>query len=447
MNIELTAEAQPAERTASLPWISFLVIGAVFFYTGHHVKYTAYFAESGVEGYIVNEEQALEIMTRFEEGSARNAVAYVALGAAGLLWFALWRRNQLVVNGLCGGFVLLFIGWSFLSATWADVPIITLKKLAILGMLCLAIAGVLRRFSDRDIVFLILLTTGAYLILGVGSEIALGSFRPWVSGYRFSGTCHPNGQGLNCAMLFLTALYGMTREERHRRLLVAIAVAAFTFLLLTKSRTCLMATLMTVVFYRLLLASWLTTPALLCLIAAIICFAHIFADTLAPVLGKAVLLGRTDTAIDHAKTFTGRTELWGDIVSTHVPRHPILGFGYNSFWSAENTFDIADSVGWIAGYAHSAYLDLMLGLGLVGLLAYVIAHVMCVRNALAYYGLTRDPVYPFYWSIIVFSLCCGLMESTFLFSSMPTFLAMLVVARLAFQPPPEASAEEEAQGA
>ena len=188
-------------RVEMIPWFSLLLIAAVFFSTIHDVRYTRYFAERGITGYIVTQEEAEQIMTGFEQGQLRNAIAYLILGLFGAASLGLGARKHLRVKGLSSALVIFFICWSFLSLFWADNVPSTAKKLVILAMLCIAIAGVLKRFSDLDILLLTFFGLGAYVAIGVFSEVALGSFRPWIGGYRFSGTCHPNGQALDCALL------------------------------------------------------------------------------------------------------------------------------------------------------------------------------------------------------------------------------------------------------
>jgi exopolysaccharide production protein ExoQ len=70
---------------------------------------------------------------------------------------------------------------------------------------------------------------------------------------------------------------------------------------------------------------------------------------------------------------TGRTELWG-LVTGVILRRPILGYGYSSFWggASPGSDDIARQIGWAPEYSHNGYLELVLNLGLIGLLLFVI---------------------------------------------------------------------------
>ncbi len=74
-------------------------------------------------------------------------------------------------------------------------------------------------------------------------------------------------------------------------------------------------------------------------------------------------------------TLTGRTQLWTVILRLIWDR-PLLGWGYSAMWLPNDdlTLVISDAVGWTPPQAHNAFLEVTLGLGIVGL-ATVIAFV------------------------------------------------------------------------
>ena len=425
-----------AVRVEKIPWFSLLVIASIFFYTMHDVRYTRYFAERGSSGYVVTEEEAQQIMTGFEKGQLRNAVAYLALAVFGALSLAIGTQNRFRVKDLLSGAVIFFMCWAFLSIFWAENRASTFNKLAILGLLCVGIAGVLKRFSDRDLVLLVFYGIGAYVAIGLLSEVAMGSFKPWISGYRFSGTCHPNGQALDCGLL-LFAAWTLYRSDK-RRVYLAVAVAAFVLLVLTKSRTSIAGVLFAPVALWSLGSTRTHKAALAAFAGTAICFLLLIADVAMPALQRGATLGRADTDV-HAASLSGRADLWREIVDGYVSQRPVLGYGYNSFWTVEHVNSVSDAVGFIPGNAHSAFLDVLLGLGMFGFAAYVLLNLAATVRAVRCYWNTGDLCYGFFSMLLLFSLFHGLTESTFLFPSMTTFISMLILARLAFQEQPEAS--------
>jgi O-antigen ligase len=62
--------------------------------------------------------------------------------------------------------------------------------------------------------------------------------------------------------------------------------------------------------------------------------------------------------------------LWQELIPAILAR-PLTGYGFGAFWSPDRILALADSQGWTISHAHSDYLDLVLALGVPGLLAYV----------------------------------------------------------------------------
>lgn len=126
-------------------------------------------------------------------------------------------------------------------------------------------------------------------------------------------------------------------------------------------------------------------------------------------------------AMGRDTTFTGRTEIWAELIPV-VSNNPVLGVGYGGFWVHAIESQVNE--------AHNGYLDVMIELGLVGILL-LFGFVVAMCHA-AYAKLPRD----FWWSS--FSLCFLLMvllhntsESTFLKTSdfqwtLIVFLQMLL---------------------
>ena len=71
-----------------------------------------------------------------------------------------------------------------------------------------------------------------------------------------------------------------------------------------------------------------------------------------PLVGGSNLAGFT-SAVGRDATFTGRTEIWAEYLPS-VMREPLLGHGFGGFYR-------------VPAEAHNGYLDVWLGLGLVGL--------------------------------------------------------------------------------
>jgi len=99
---------------------------------------------------------------------------------------------------------------------------------------------------------------------------------------------------------------------------------------------------------------------------------------LVPVLGMGLLFGISNFGIvleatGRSSTLTGRSAIWSAVLSA-IGRHPWLGYGYDIFWN-RYTIDLAKVKFALRGFqpphAHNGYLDLLLAMGLLGMLVFV----------------------------------------------------------------------------
>jgi len=73
--------------------------------------------------------------------------------------------------------------------------------------------------------------------------------------------------------------------------------------------------------------------------------------------------------MDKDPTMTQRTVIWAEVLPS-IAKHPLQGYGYSSFWtglSGESSQAVL-TTGWMEGQAQDGYLDVLLQLGLVGLI-------------------------------------------------------------------------------
>ncbi len=97
--------------------------------------------------------------------------------------------------------------------------------------------------------------------------------------------------------------------------------------------------------------------------------------SLGALVGAAVLALFRDEAmgvLGRSSDLTGRTDLW-HWVMIMILKRPWLGYGYSSFWrgGSDQSAVIEAYIGWSPIYAHNGYLELMLSVGVVGLLIFL----------------------------------------------------------------------------
>jgi O-antigen ligase len=371
-----------------------------------------------------------EVESRVSDGSAGRRVAFLTLGALGCA--------GLVASGARlqprGGLALALGGlafWALASTAWSVDPGLTLRRLFVFAMCALAALAGARRYSAAQLAWLALFAAGAHLLIDIVAAAAHGTFRPWEFGFRFAGTLHPNHEAGLCALLLSAAAGLAWAKPALRRQLLGAAAVAGGLLLLTKSRTNLAAS-----------AAALGVMALFCggrrfvLIAclglgAVVPVAAVFLDAGDALQNFEKMLGRSDTA--EVTSLTGRLPLWQDLTPSIAAR-PVTGHGFGAFWSPERILALADAQGWAISHAHSDYIDLLLALGVPGLLCYVAVMSLGLAAALRAAQRSTAPDSGGYLAMagwIVFLIVGGLTEQVGLQPSLPVFFALCGLTHLA----------------
>lgn len=375
-----------------------------------------------------NGEAAAE---QFEQGFSLKYVVLpvLALWAGVLLWKRPELRRKLHVKNALAVALLIHLGIAVASVVWSEDPLFTLRRTMVLLLLCVATLAIAVLCDSHQIVMLGATLCAAILALSVGAEVALGTFRPWEAGYRFAGVTHYNRQGINCAVLALSA-YCLSTYAQKSRLWLSMTGVALAFLYLTRSRTALASTLLALGFFwfvranpRLKMASVLFAGALL---SALLLVMPDLADT----AGKAILLGRDDSDVG---TLTNRVPLWEECIE-YLRERPLLGFGYDSFWTAERIYAISSHQEWFQWitHSHNGYIELALGIGLVGVGSFVVVLLLGIYTALASFFRAARTEHLYSACLLLWLSLNMLLEGIYFQPFMPLVMCFAALARLAF---------------
>jgi oligosaccharide repeat unit polymerase len=262
----------------------------------------------------------------------------------------------------------------------------------------------------------------------------MGSLKPWIPGYRFSGSLHPNNQGINCALLVLAGVVAADLLPSRRVIFWSGSAFGLIFLILTASRTSLGAAFLVLAVYLGAVRSRAIKLKVGLSVGVSACLLLLFAGAgMVSGAKNALLMGRTEdpNSID---TFTGRTSIWQDVTPYFLQR-PLLGHGYGGFWTPTHINKVSDLEAWGVGNSHSAYVDFALDLGGVGVLTYVCLLGFGFVEAIRRFRRTRSPIYPFCAAVLLFCAINGFFEADIVEGSMLLFLWMVTLTRLAFVPP------------
>ncbi len=363
-----------------------------------------------------------------DQGNTLRQIVFSSLGFIAII--SLLRNGYWHVKPCTtlGWLLVIFVCWTFLSLSWSENPDITIRRLGLLAMLILGSLAVSKRFSPHHLVLWILFSTFIYLNVGIIAEIKIDTFNPFSLDYRFSGTMHPNSQGVNCVLLFYASLFLLKYEKRWKTLLVVVALEALIFLFLTKSRTSLVLSIIAILIYwSLKVPNSYKVFIVLCLLW-LSCLVVLFGNLFFPIFRHAITLGRQDSNL---LTLTGRIPLWKQIIS-YIGDKPILGYGYGCFWSPKHIENVANVQGWTVTHAHSVLLEESLGLGLLGGIIYIVIIFVGIGRALLVCKKSNNVLFGFMAVFLIFCVLDGLLDLTIINPGHAMFVSMIILAGLGF---------------
>lgn len=363
-----------------------------------------------------------------------SAVGFILLGGMGAVCWATSSSEGVNWRSPLMWFCATYVGWCIASLLWtADGPQ-TVRKLGILALTLIGAYGAATRFDLDDLLAIMLLALGSLVGAGLCAELGLGMFRPWRDDYRFAGTCHPNDQAVQCALLTMAAA-GATWMKRDqpwlRRALIAVGLLG---LALSKSRTTLLALIVAAALAALLSVKGIQRWLVLSCGVVMFCLAGIAANfvSVADVdqTFDVASMGRRE----NVSSLTGRLPLWNELWKS-AEKRPLAGHGYGGFWSEKNVLKYSEIFAWHIPHAHNAYLDLMLAVGVLGALFYVAWVIATAFVAGRRYEARGNAGDLFVVCLLVFSLVHAVTESKFPGASIGAFFVLMAMAAAAIRRP------------
>ena len=426
---------------ARLPWKLFLLLLAVFA--------VASFDPLMSVDYVARRDKTVEerlqaSIERTEAGNMARRVALVSLGGIALASLLRRREKNLTVNGLLGFLILFFLGWALLSVFWSYDQALTFRRVVLLGMLCLGALAVAERFSFREITNFVFFTGCVALLVGLVCELVLGTFRPWDPEYRFAGLMNPIFQGAHCGTMAVAALaLAHTSERARRAFYLAAALTASFFMLLTRSRGPAGATLAAIGVYWVL--SYPRFQKVTVFLLALVGIVFMFPSVRGELVLRAedtLLFGRE---VERGYEMQGRDALWDECLKFSAKR-PILGYGYDAFWTRDFTFAVTDASGFTSQHTHNAFLDLLLGVGIPGAVTHLLIILLGMKAVLSVYRKTPSVHLASALALLVLYALHNLFVSVHLAAQLQTFVVLVILAKLGFvRIPPEAACAYEAR--
>ncbi len=305
--------------------------------------------------------------------SRQVAMPIIALAAAFLIW-------RLPKRGRFGSrlmpIAIMYLGWAILSAGWSGDPSITRKRLIVFCINCFFAMAVARVLSGDEMALFGFAQTGIVALISVYVEVLQEKkFAPFDPDYRFNGVMTANYQAMNLVMCMICGMTLLQKRPHWLRWIAPVMGVGLILLYLTRSRLgsilgLLLLAILAVRYGRQHLKPQARTLALVVGLTVVVP-AVIFA------IGRnggegaaqsAFMMGRKDT--ENTSNLSNRAPLWAELMES-VRVHPLVGYGYEAFWTPARVERISADQGWMVPHAHDTYLDQTLSLGVVGMLLYI----------------------------------------------------------------------------
>jgi exopolysaccharide production protein ExoQ len=376
-----------------------------------------------------------EHMENIQHGNMYRKIALISLFLF-TIFNNIIRKNmyKLKIDRTFSIMIIIFLVWIYLSIIWSDNRILTVRRLGVFSTLSFSAFFISRKNNYLEIITLTFCLCGFTLFLSIFTEIWLGNFKPFQLQYRFAGVMHPNFQGLNCAILLIASLCCYLFAKKNRKRYLYVAILSIGFLILTKSRAAIGSSMIAIfmLFWRSDLYNrkgypFISTIALIGSIVFIFIIIFIPKDFLF-VFKNISLIGRE---YESTMPLTGRIPLWIDLIESFFER-PLTGFGYDSYWSSINLEKISKGQDWNVVSSHSSYFDILLGLGIIGFISFIGIYFISLKKSILAFKKTQNIGLLFTEAILVWISINMLFESILFQPNFPTFLFMILIAKLVF---------------
>jgi exopolysaccharide production protein ExoQ len=313
---------------------------------------------------------------------------------------------------------------AMLSSLWSLAPGLSFYHGLQLLMTMLVGLVLRERFGLAGVAKLLWAALGIALLLSLGVSLAnVPGTRMW-EGEWMGVFGHKNVLGAAMTLLVYTSA-ALAWLGWRPFLCVAIAGLAGFVLLMSWSGAA-MITLFAVAVSSIAISAWRSGLKSVAVLGALVVSASAAAGMLLTAAQQdlpTLVLG----VLGKDVTLTGRTVLW-DFGMSQVEATPILGVGYKAFWETPVTSGayLRHWMGQELWTFHNNYIDVLVGLGALGLIAFVIGIVVSLANAISRFSSNRSPINAWALFFLVHILVVSMAEDT-LFYNHSLYQALLVI--------------------
>lgn len=317
----------------------------------------------------------------------------------------------------------LLVGLCFASTYWSIAPDITSRRAIAVTMTSLFGLYLASRYRGAQLVQIIglafaILTAGSYFVcicvphLGIHNDINAGAWK---------GLWYEKNQMAAMMVLgFIATCASAYISPERRKFWIGLAVMIFLLVLLSRSKTSLLACL----------ASAGAIPVLIALQrGGILSVIFVWLAATAALIGGATFYIVPDSVfkmLGKDPTLTGRTEIWASLMRLS-DKHPWLGYGYKAFWTPTSVpaSVVRAETHWAVPSAHNGWLDLLIQLGWIGVALFGAVLAIGFFCALFRFARVKDG----FFSVLILMLFSFLiMSESFILSQNSLIWALFVCA-------------------
>jgi exopolysaccharide production protein ExoQ len=329
-----------------------------------------------------------------------------------VLFWAFVRKNRIIYVMIQDPLLLFLIGLTLLSVLWSTSPTITLRRSV--ALVCTTLLGVYlaTRFKLKEQLHLL---AWAFIIAAVLSIVFVLTLPKY--GIENDGSwrgIYQQKNDLGRYMVFGAVVFFLLARSTSQycwRFWMGFGLCVVLFMF-SDSRTALLGFFMVIGFsplYKILRRKWhylLNVPFFIAFLLFGVGAGILIYISRAPLLA---LVGKSDT-------ISGRTILWS-ILSDMIEQKPWLGYGYSGFWLENHgkTIEVWQRLTfWQPRHAHNGFLEIVLNLGLFGLVVFVVHFLTTLIRAVRWLRLHKTPIDIWPIACLIFTFSAGLTGSVFL---------------------------------
>lgn len=344
------------------------------------------------------------------------------LGLLTLGLIVMKRKTNIVINNIfIFIFILVLLGLSIIGSTSVSVSIKGIMFLAFDVVLCISVVSF---FNSKEIFNTILLSFFIIFIVNIIFTILYPNvaFSTYDIRYSFNyvgSFPQKNILGTFLSLFCILLFIKIVNSKKCKRLFWLITyIIVFSFLIITNSMTSLLCTIVSTIL--IIVSNYKGRNINTINLGLIINILFYI------VLNNIDLLKYfLENVLNRDATLSGRTDIWNAIIEL-ISFRPYVGYGFVNIWDNEELVRILQNkVGFKFIGSHNGILEIILQIGIIGLLLLLIVMFIIPSIKLNKYKYNMDDLMMLIHSFYIYFLLYMITERVFISNDFQTFILIL----------------------